>query len=140
MVVLGFVAFRLAEFQGWLPSDRSYLARINPLPAEADRPFRDLDSIHLVSRDMRSHPTQPGRLRLSATIINRADRTQRYPAIVVTLEDATGSTLISRRFKPSDYLGATASAAGMPPGVYVPVVLELEDPGEQAVGFELAFR
>jgi predicted Zn finger-like uncharacterized protein len=140
VVVLGFVALRLAEFQGWPLADRGYLARIGLLPAQEERPFRDLDNIHLVSREVRSHPLQPGRLRLSATIVNRADRNQKYPAIEVTIQDAAGQTLSSQRFEPSDYLVATTSAAGMPPGAYVPVLLELDDPGEQAVGFELTFR
>lgn len=140
VIVLGFVAFRLAEFQGWQPPDRGYLARIGLLPAQEERPFRDLDNIHLVSREMRSHPSQPGRLRLSATIVNGADRGQGYPAIEVTLQDAAGRTLSSQRFEPSDYLGATTAAADMPAGAYVPVLLELDDPGEQAVGFELVFR
>jgi predicted Zn finger-like uncharacterized protein len=104
-------------------------------------PFRDLDRIHLVSRELRSHPTLPGHLRLSATLVNRASQSQPYPDIEVALLDAAGEVVLKQRFAPSDYLapGATAGA-GLAPQAYLPLVLDLRDPGVRAVGFELEFR
>jgi hypothetical protein len=103
--------------------------------------LRDLDSIHLVNRELRSHPIIPGRLRLSATIVNRAQRSQPYPDIEVALLDSAGQVVLRERFTPSDYLAAGSAAdGGMTPQAYLPLTLELADPGAQAVGFELQFR
>lgn len=108
-------------------------------PIEA--PFRDLEQIQLVSRDMRSHPTRTGALRLSATIVNRAPRAQAFPELEVILMDSGGQALASRRFKPGEYLAEDADIeSGMTPEAYLPINLDLADPGNQAVGFELNFR
>ena len=140
VVVLGFIAIRVAEFQGWPLPPFVDPGRTVPSAGQEWRGFRDPDQVHLVSREMRSHPSQPGTLRLAATIVNRAAQKQEYPVIEVSLQDAGGRTLSTRRFEPAEYVGGTRSAAGMTPGAYVPILLELEDPGARAVGFELAFR
>ncbi len=104
-------------------------------------PFRDLEQIQLVSRDMRSHPTRNGALRLSATIVNRAPRAQAFPGLEVILQDSGGQALASRMFTPAEYLAEDADIErGMTPEAYLPINLDLADPGNQAVGFELHFR
>jgi predicted Zn finger-like uncharacterized protein len=106
-----------------------------------NEPVRDLDQVHLVSRELTSHPVLSGHLRLSATIVNRADRAQPYPDIEVTLLDASGNTVLSRRFTPDDYLDPErAPGAAMAPQAYLPLTLDMEDPGSEAVGFELEFK
>lgn len=103
--------------------------------------FRDLAGIELVSRDMRSHPTLRDALRLSATIVNRAPRVQAFPKLEVILLDSRGEALARRVFRPSEYLLEGADAeSGMAPDAYLPISLDLADPGRQAVGFELEFR
>jgi predicted Zn finger-like uncharacterized protein len=120
---------------------RSSLVRSGLMSPPPLAPFRDLDRIHLVSRELRSHPTLPGRLRLSATLVNRAARSQPYPDIDVALLDAAGEVVLRQRFVPSDYLAPDASAVGeLAPHAYLPLVLDLEDPGVRAVGFELEFK
>ena len=43
-------------------------------------------------------------------------------------------------FSPPDYLAEGASRdSGMTPQAYLPLVLDLPDPGREAVGFELNF-
>jgi hypothetical protein len=97
--------------------------------------------IHLVSRELSSHPHLSGRLRLSATIVNRATRKQPYPDIEVTLLDASGRSLLQKRFVPADYLDpGSAPGASMVPHAYLPLAVDLEDPGLRAVGFELEFK
>jgi predicted Zn finger-like uncharacterized protein len=141
VVILGFSAFRFAEFLGQPLLTGVNLERTGLLRRQDNESFRDLDQVHLVSRELRSHPSQAGRLLLNVTIVNRADRNQPYPAIEVALLDSGGRTLSTQRFEPSDYLGADrAGGAGMTPQAYVPLTLGLDDPGEQAVGFELEFR
>jgi hypothetical protein len=149
LVIAVVVAFEVAEFQGEPLLERaplrSAMERLGLREPPSAAPFRDLGRIHVVSRELRSHPTQPGHLRLSATIVNRAARSQPWPDLEVTLLDAAGQQVTQRRFSPAEYLaegGAADRAArgGMAPQAYLPLVLELEDPGRQAVGFELEFR
>jgi predicted Zn finger-like uncharacterized protein len=140
VAVVGFSVVRLAEFTGRPLLDREGAVEPASERQGAGQPYRDLDRIHLVSRELRDHPTQPGRLRLSATIVNRAERNQPYPVIEVALQDVAGRTLLTRRLEPSDYLDTDRAAAGMAPGAYTPILVDLDDPGEQAVGFELEFR
>jgi hypothetical protein len=145
LAILVVVAFRVAEFQGVSLPERigavTALLRPGPQTAPVDDSFRDLDRIHLVSRELTSRPGQPGRLRLSATIVNRAPRSQPYPDLEVLLLDAGGQVVASQRFAPGDYLAADRPAnAKMAPHAYLPLALDLEDPGEQAVGFELRFH
>jgi predicted Zn finger-like uncharacterized protein len=104
-------------------------------------PFRDLDRIYLVSRELTSHPEHPDRLRLNATLVNRAARVQPFPDLEITLLDAVGEPLTRHRFEPADYLAqGSMRRAGMAPEAYLPLTVDLEDPGLQAVGFELEFR
>lgn len=103
--------------------------------------FRDLELIHLVSRKLVSDPTRPGTLRLEATIVNRAPQSQPYPDLEIILFDTAGARHATHHFEPADYLSrAPEPGSGMSPHAYLPFSLELEDPGEQAVGFELVFH
>jgi predicted Zn finger-like uncharacterized protein len=145
LVIAVVVAFQVAEFQGepllQRAPLRSAIERLGLMEEPAAAPFRDLERIHVVSRELRSHPTLPGRLRLSATIVNRAARAQPWPDLEITLLDSAGYQVVRKQFSPADYLAAdSAAGAGMTPQAYLPLTLDLDDPGRQAVGFELEFR
>jgi predicted Zn finger-like uncharacterized protein len=100
-------------------------------------PYRDLSKIQLITSEMRNHPGRKDALRLSATIVNQASRRQAYPVLEVILMDSGGEALASRQFKPAEYLAEDADIQdGMTPQAYLSVVLDLADPGNQAVGFE----
>ena len=96
--------------------------------------------IQLVSRDIHTHPTRSGILVLSLTFVNLAQQAQVFPELEVTLLDATSQAIARRRLQPADYLRAGVDIeAGLASEVYLPVLLELGDPGKQAVGFEIRF-
>jgi hypothetical protein len=58
----------------------------------------------------------------------------------ITLFDLQQRPLAQRRFEPGEYLDETSDKArGLSPGVLLPIVLEMHDPGPQAVGFEIRF-
>ena len=102
--------------------------------------LRDPQKIQLVSRDMHTHPTRSGILVLSLTFVNLAPRKQAFPELEVTLTDASNQPVARRRLQPTEYLRPGADIdAGLATDVYLPVLLELGDPGEQAVGFEIRF-
>ncbi len=138
------VTFKLSEFYQLslinLPIVQSAKARLGMQNPHAAQPFRDLAQIHLASRELSSHPFRADMLRLTATIVNRAPEIQPYPDLEVTLLDANGRPVSQFRFSPSDYLTEGASRdSGMTSQAYLPLVLDLPDPGTVARGFELNF-
>jgi predicted Zn finger-like uncharacterized protein len=123
------------------PGVRGLLVRAGLMDAEVVQEFRDLSRLHLVSRDMHKHPTRAGMLALSVTFVNRAARAQPYPGLEVTLTDAAGLGLARREFSAADYLPSTGAATGLlAPNTHVPILLEFADPGDNAIGFDIAFR
>lgn len=139
------IVFQYAEFRGEplldQPSAQSARERLGLQESAPEPTFRDLESIHLVARELKSHPVDPGLLRLSATIVNRAEQSQPYPMLEVVLLDAGGDAVSRTGFLPADYLEKDATVdSGMTPGAFLPFVLDLPDPGSAAVGFELNFH
>ncbi len=102
---------------------------------------RDLSKLQLTHRDVRSHPTTPDALLINATFVNKATFPQPYPAIELKLSNLNGRLVGRRIFQPNEYLaGSPDIDAGIPPNTQVYLVLELADPGKQAVNFEFDFR
>jgi predicted Zn finger-like uncharacterized protein len=139
------IVFKWAEFEGQpiqeQPAVQDALIKMGLREAPPKKVFRDVSLIHLVSRELTENPVEPGKLRLSATIVNRAPREQPYPDLEVILLDAAGEPVANHRFGPEDYLASyQAGESGMSPQAYLPLTLDLEDPGAQAVGFELNFH
>jgi predicted Zn finger-like uncharacterized protein len=100
----------------------------------------DLSRIELINRDVRKHPQVADALLINATLVNHAAFTQPYPILALTFLNTSGTPVAARRFKPAEYLGDHADIkAGMPPDTPVQVVLEIEDPGEDAVSFQFDF-
>ncbi len=117
------------------------LVKMGVKSAAPEQPFRDSASIELVSREMLSHPSRPRALLLNATIVNRAPQAQAYPEIQVRLFNLENAVIGERRFRPTDYLTSTSAMRnGMTPGAYLRFSLEMLDPGDRAVGFELEFH
>jgi predicted Zn finger-like uncharacterized protein len=123
------------------PGVQAMLQRVGAIESPPEPKFRNLDLLHLASSEMHAHPTLDETLVLTATIVNRADRQQPYPDLQITLFDAQNQTLASRIFAPEEYLPrGSAIQSDMPPGAYLPVVMELLDPGNHAVGFVIKFH
>lgn len=102
---------------------------------------QDLSKITLASRDVRAHPSVPGALIISATMVNQADFTQPYPGLEISLSDLQGRQVAARSFQPDTYLPDDVDIArGIAPDGRVQVSLEVVDPGDEAVAFEFDFR
>jgi hypothetical protein len=124
-----------------VPEISSWLEQNGWLEVEEEGMLRDPASIQLVSRDMHTHPTRTGILVLSLTFVNLAERSQAFPILKISLLDATNQVIARRYFQPQEYLRPGADiASGLSTDVFLPVLLELGDPGEQAVGFEIEFH
>jgi len=97
-------------------------------------------SIRLVSREVRPHPEAPKALMISASMVNDAGFTQRFPLVEVTLSDLGERIIAQRRFTPGEYLAEAESLQrGFPAGATAPLVFEVADPGQEAVAFEFRF-
>ena len=87
---------------------------------------------------------EPGALRVSAVITNRTSKAQARPLLQVTLEDRYGAPIGRRAFHPEEYASAPAIAGGksaspllIAPRGILPAMVEVADPGNEAVGFKL---
>ena len=101
----------------------------------------DVSQIKLLSRDVRSHPTQPNALLISAAFVNQAPFDQPYPNILITLYDLGGNVVASRRFTPQEYLEQMYNRfLLMESGTPVHVTLAVLDPGKDAINFEFSFQ
>ena len=122
------------------PRLSSLINQENSVEAEQQGLLKDPQQIQLVSRDMHTHPTRSGILVLSLTFVNLSQRHQEFPELEITLMDAANQPVAQRRLQPVDYLRPGADIqTGLAADVYLPVLLELGDPGDQAVGFEIRF-
>jgi predicted Zn finger-like uncharacterized protein len=102
---------------------------------------RDVGKLRLLARDVQTHPTVPGALLISATLRNDAAFTQPWPVVTIRLSDGNGKVIAMRRLNPSEYLDdADALQHGLAPGASSALVFEVEDPGHQAVAFDLGFE
>lgn len=104
-------------------------------------PLRQTPSaIRLIGREVRPHPDAARALLISASMVNDAPYTQRFPVVEVVLSDLGDRPIAMRRFLPSDYLGETSSEQrGFPSGATAPLVFEVADPGQEAVAFQFRF-
>ncbi|WP_255682323.1 zinc-ribbon and DUF3426 domain-containing protein [Dyella sp. 2HG41-7] len=104
-------------------------------------PVRDVAKLRLLARDVQTHPTVPGALLISATVRNDATFTQPWPVVTLRLSDGNGKVIAMRRLNAYEYLDDTeALRRGLQPGASTALVFEVEDPGHQAVAFDLGFE
>lgn len=97
--------------------------------------------LRLLASNVQIHPNAAHALMISLSLRNDAAFAQPWPVVVVTLEDAHGRHLAMRRLRPGDYLDDEAILRhGLAPGATTALLLEVEDPGEQAVAYEFSFE
>jgi len=102
---------------------------------------KDTDAISLVERNVVSHPNAKNALLITSVIKNNAGFTQPYPKLVLTFSDINQKVLARRTFIPSEYLTKDVNiSSGMAPSVPIKIMLEIVDPGQEAVNFEFDFK
>ncbi|WP_257294732.1 DUF3426 domain-containing protein [Endozoicomonas sp. YOMI1] len=103
-------------------------------------PMVNLNAIKSVDLVVRSHPDQDNALQVDAVIINEARHPQPFPDLKLTFTDINGRLVANRTFTPSEYLGGElAGSDEMPKAQPIRLGLEIIDPGEQAVNYQLTF-
>ncbi len=104
------------------------------LPAQ-----RDLTEIVLGKHLVQIHPRYVDSLLITATLVNNADFAQPFPIVEVVMTDLEQKQVARRRFLPNEYLIGSSSEGLLAPATEVPLMLEVLDPGKNAVGFEFNF-
>ena len=98
---------------------------------------RSLAEIEIVNDPAASRAGSPEPLVLALEMTNKASFRQPFPVLAARLTSADGSTLEERQFEPKDYL-PTGHSRQMTRERTIAVELHLEDPGPQAVSYELS--
>lgn len=100
----------------------------------------NVGSLTITSRDVRRHPTADNALLINAVFENDSRDVQQYPVFEISFTDRAGKPVAMRRFRAEEYLRKMPdSDTGIEAGASVQVVLEVVDPGEQAVSFQFGF-
>lgn len=109
--------------------------------ARCNLPLRQaLNSIELIDHAVQSHPRYANSLVITATIVNSAPFPQPYPVVEILMTDIAQNRIASRRFDPVEYLAGTSPDGAFDSEIAVHLMLEVLDPGKDAVGFEFKFH
>lgn len=101
-------------------------------------PRRDEGLIELTDTLVLAHPKYDGVLRVKATLINRAQFTQPFPTLEITLTDRRGEVAARRHYPPEEYLSKKQlELDGMSLNVATRIQLDIKSPGPQIEGFEI---
>jgi predicted Zn finger-like uncharacterized protein len=104
-------------------------------------PLRDLTKIVAKKSFIRAHPERADARVVDVLMVNEADFAQPFPLIELIATSMRGQLVAGRRFKPAEYLqGDMVNAELFPPLTPIHVSLEIQDPGEDALNFEVKFR
>lgn len=122
------------------PSLRPLLAGMCAVTGCQLPPQRALSQIQLVRRHtIYSHPRYKDALVISFAFANRAAFAQPYPVLRIRMANSSGETVAARSFGPEHYLSNYFPDLELKPNEVVEVKLEVQDPGEAAKTFDLAF-
>lgn len=100
----------------------------------------DIGLIRSSNLTVRSHPEYPNALAIDVILYNRAEFAQPFPVLRMTFNNTRGREVLSKRFRPDEYLGGElAGVTLMPPQTPVHIGLDMLDPGPEAAGYELDF-
>ena len=103
-------------------------------------PHRDTTAFELLERNVRFHPGREDALLISASFINHADFSQPYPNIELILKNMEGKVVAQRRFQPKEYFNSDQlPEQGIAAQQEAALLLEVSDPGLEAVSFEFNF-
>lgn len=122
------------------PELKPHIAQVcEKLPCDLQKKT-DLSRIELLSRDVRSHPSYPNALLITATFINHADFEQPYPRVGLQLSNLSGDVIAQRFFTPQEYLKTPDQTPPlMAMNVPVTMIMEVVDPGDATISYRFEF-
>lgn len=122
-----------ARFEPW------FCAVLDCPPAPV--PVTASSSLYSQELLIRSHPRLKGALELSFIFRNDGAEPQPFPGLELSFKDPANTLLANRLLLPDDYLPPELrSLQAMPANSSVQIMLELVDPGAEAVNYTIAFR
>lgn len=105
------------------------------------KPLINVDAIQSRKLVVRTNPENRSQLVVDAVIINRAAFEQPFPAIALTFSNLNGDVVAQSVFTPNEYLaGDGRDLETMPTDTPVRIVINIRDPGRDAVNYNIAFR
>lgn len=100
----------------------------------------DLAALQVTKRTVFSHPDIDDTLIINIGFVNQAQFSQPYPTLEILLTDRNGTLIVKNDFKPADYLDKWREGDVIDVGKRLDISLNMEDPGNKAMSFELDFK
>lgn len=101
--------------------------------------YRDAEYLATGDLAIRTHPEVGGALIIDAIVRNTGVFRQRFPDIILRFINPQGVFVATRTFSPGEYLaGEFRGLRYIPANTEVRFALDIEDPGEMAVGYDLS--
>lgn len=100
----------------------------------------DLSALQVTKRTVFSHPDIKDTLIINIGFVNMASFRQPYPTLAIRLTDRNGTLIVERDFSPSDYLDSWQEDDVIDVDRRLDISLNLDDPGNRAMSFELDFK
>lgn len=148
LVVLALIGVLVAQVT-WFQFDRlSSIPELRPFYEQGCeivgcelKPLVDVSAIQSRKLVVRTNPENRNQLVVDAVIINRAAFEQPFPAIALTFSNLNGDVVAQSVFTPDEYLaGEGKELEAMPTDTPVRIVINIRDPGRDAVNYNIAFR
>ena len=111
-----------------------------------DLPLRNdigegLQTLGMIRRSISIDPEHADRLRIQATIFNKAEYAQVFPIVEVSLLNEVGKVLAMRRFMPKDYIqDATQISKGIGAKSIHEINIEVVKPSVPVIAYQFDFR
>lgn len=145
VVLMGQFAYskhqELVKYPSIRPILESACAMIN-LVVDCQVPApKDIGAIVVVDTVVEGHPKAESALLITSSIRSDAEFNQAFPDLVLTFSDFKKKIMARRVFTPDEYLTDRSDLRrGMSPRAPVKIMLEIVDPGKDAVNYEFDFR
>jgi hypothetical protein len=102
---------------------------------------RDTEKLGAIAKVVISHPKFRDALRIDLSLQNRANFAQPFPTIRILFLDQQDRPVAGRDFAPADYLvGPLSDKTVAQPMVPEQIVLEIKDPGPEAVNYRFSYH
>ena len=148
LIILALIGVLVAQVT-WFQFDRlSSIPELRPFYEQGCeiagcelKPLINVDAIQSRKLVVRTNPENRSQLVVDAVIINRAAFEQPFPAIALTFSNLNGDVVAQSVFTPDEYLaGDGRDLEAMPTDTPVRIVINIRDPGKDAVNYNIAFR